>query len=137
MRQNKMVQTKEERKAKKREYDQSLRASVKRKENRNSKRLKVLKHYSKNLSNSDIPCCNCCGENSHLEFLSIDHIMGKKEMDTIKELVKIKYSSELIDIKLTRWIIKNNFPKYFQILCHNCNLSKGYYGNCPLEGKPH
>ena len=137
MRQNKMVQTKEERKAKKREYDQSLRASVKRKENRNSKRLKVLKHYSKNLSNSDIPCCNCCGENSHLEFLSIDHIMGKKEMDTIKELVKIKYSSKLIDIKLTRWIIKNNFPKYFQILCHNCNLSKGYYGNCPLEGKPH
>ena len=136
-----MVQTEEERIIAKRKaqkkYHQSSRAQMKSKENRESKRLKVLKHYSKNLSNSDIPCCNCCGENSNLKFLSIDHIIGKTEMDAIKELVKIKYSSKLRDIKLTRWIIKNNFPKGFQILCHNCNSAKGYYGNCPLEGKPH
>ena len=31
--------------------------------------------------------------------------------------------------------IKNNFPKGFQILCHNCNIAKGHYGKCPHEKK--
>jgi hypothetical protein len=25
----------------------------------------------------------------------------------------------------------NEFPDGFQVLCHNCNLAKGYYGECP------
>lgn len=29
------------------------------------------------------------------------------------------------------WIIKNKFPKKFQLLCHNCNQAIGYYGSCP------
>ena len=60
-----------------------------------SRRLKVLRHYSKSLSNSDIPCCRCCRLNEHTDFLAIDHILGKKEMDSIPELTKIGYSSEL------------------------------------------
>ena len=107
------------------------------KQRRDDKRLKVLQYYSKSLSNSDIPCCNCCGENYHIDFLAVDHILGKKEMDLMKEFVEIGYSSKLKDIRLSNWIINNNFPKCFQILCHNCNSAKGYYGNCPLEGKPH
>ena len=103
-------------------------------------RLKILQEYSKRHSKSDVPCCRCCGEHSHVDFLSIDHILGKKEMDLIPELVEMGYSSKLTDLKLSNWIIDNNFPEYFQILCHNCNTAKGLKDNnnkCPLEGKPH
>ena len=108
-----------------------------------SRRLKVLRHYSKSLSNSDIPCCRCCGLNEHTDFLAIDHILGKKEMDSIPELVKIGYSSEIEYHDLNKWIIKNKYLKdlqteYFQILCHNCNAAKAYprnKGKCPLENK--
>jgi hypothetical protein len=96
-------------------------------------RLKVLQYYSKHLSNSNIPCCNCCGEDSHIEFLTIDHIAGKQEMNTEPELKQLKYTSKLSGTSLVIWIKKNNFPKGFQILCHNCNQTKGYYGKCPHE----
>ena len=99
-------------------------------------RLKVLQYYSKQLSKSDIPCCRCCGENFHIDFLAVDHIAGKKEMDSEHELVKLGYSSLLGGKELVNWIIKNNFPDVFQILCHNCNVAKGYSKNknkCPHE----
>ena len=123
--------------AKNKEYKQTPEYSAKQKEFRNSKRLKVLKHYSQSLSNSDIPCCNCCGLNSHIGFLALDHIAGKRKMDSESELVQLGYDSNMHPDTLLQWLIDNKFPKGFQILCHNCNLAKGYYGNCPLEGKPH
>jgi len=100
----------------------------------------VLQHYSKNLSNSDIPCCNCCGLNSHLDFLALDHIAGKKKMDSEDELVKLGYSSKLENRVLIKWIIDNNFPKGFQVLCTGCNFAKGMKKNnneCPMKNKPH
>jgi len=105
---------------------------------RDKNRLKVLQYYSQRLSKSDIPCCRCCGLNRHITFLAIDHIAGKRKMDFEPELKKLKYSSELGG-GLVDWIIKNNFPKGFQILCHSCNHSKGHSNDnrCPLEGKPH
>ena len=99
-------------------------------------RLKVLLAYSKRHSNSNIPCCRCCGENSHIDFLAIDHVLGKKQMDSIPELVEIGYTSELKYKKLINWIIENNFPEGFQILCQNCNFAKGMKNNnniCPHE----
>jgi hypothetical protein len=124
-----LVQTDEERKAnQKKNRDKS--------ESREN-RLKVLQYYSKNLSHSDVPCCNCCGLNSHIEFLTIDHIAGRQEMDSEDKLKNLKYTPKLSGTALVIWIIKNNFPKGFQILCHNCNQTKGYYGKCPLENKPH
>jgi len=30
---------------------------------------------------------------------------------------------------LINWIIENNYPDGFQILCHNCNVAKGLIGN--------
>jgi len=98
-------------------------------------RLKVLQIYSKRLSNSDIPCCKCCNLNSHIGFLAIDHIAGRMEMDSIPELVKLGYTSKFSNNQLFLWIIKNNFPDGFQILCHNCNSAKGFYGKCPHERK--
>ena len=101
-----------------------------------SRRMKVLGHYSKSLSNSDIPCCHCCGFNGHTDFLAIDHILGRTQMTSIPELVKIGYSSKDEGHNLIDWILENDFPKYFQILCHNCNTAKGYprnNGKCPHE----
>ena len=120
-----MVQTDEERKASKKGLP--------------AIRLKVLQHYSKVLSNSDIPCCRCCGENSYTEFLDVDHIAGKKQMDSIPELVKLGYSSTKSGGGLHRWLIDNNYPDGFQILCKNCNgaKSKSKDNKCPMENKPH
>jgi superfamily II DNA/RNA helicase len=106
------------------------------KNERDTRRLIILKHYSKSISNSNIPCCNCCGENSHADFLAIDHIRGSKQMDLEPELKKLKYSSKLKGMNLHRWIIRNNFPDGFQILCSNCNFAKGMKKNnnqCPHE----
>jgi hypothetical protein len=97
------------------------------------RRAMVLLGYSRRHSNSNVPCCNCCGENSFVEFLAIDHIAGKYKMDSIPELVKIGYSSTLKDYRLIDWILEKDFPKGFQILCHNCNQAKGVYGKCPHE----
>ena len=36
----------------------------------------------------------------------------------IPELVEMGYSSKSNSGKLRKWIIDNNFPEYFQILCH-------------------
>ena len=102
----------------------------------NDNQLKILKHYSKLLSNSNTPCCNCCGENFHIDFLDVDHIVGKRQIDSEPELVKIGYSSKLEGIMLQSWIVRNNFPDGFQILCTNCNTAKGMKKNnnkCPHE----
>ena len=94
--------------------------------------MKVLRYYSKHLSKSDIPCCWCCRE-SHIEFLAIDHIAGRKQMDSELNLVKLGYSSDLISQRLVGWITRNNFPEGFRILCHNCNSAIAVYGKCPHE----
>ena len=108
-------------------------------------RLELYLEYSIRQSNSDIPCCRCCGQNSHTDFLEVDHIQGKKEMESIPELMKLGYSSTLDSQHLVNWIIRNNFlrdlqTEYFQILCCNCNKTKGMAKNnneCPMKGKPH
>ena len=125
-------------------YGQNPVRREKAKNTRTNNRLKVLQVLSKRLSNSDIPCCNCCGLNSHLDFLDVDHIQGKKQMDSIKELTDLDYSSELNNISILKWIKDNNYlsdlqTEYFQILCKNCNQAKGNSkdNKCPLENKPH
>jgi len=105
-------------------------------------RMDIFPHYSKIHSNSEVACCRCCGENSNMEFLAIDHVLGKKVMDSIPELIELGYSSTLKQTGLLNWIKNNNYlsnleTEYFQILCHNCNNSKGIFGKCPMKGKPH
>ena len=117
----------------KKKYAHSPITLARRKTIRDEIRLEVLQYYSKQHSKSDIPCCRCCGEKSHVDFLAIDHIAGRKEMDSEPELVKLGYSSLQRGRVLGHWIIENNFPKGFQILCHNCNVAKGHYGECPHE----
>ena len=79
-------------------------------------RLRVLIHYS-----GKPPFCKCCRE-ERIEFLSVDHTRGggRKHRKEIRGGAGSFY----------RWLEKNNFPEGFTILCHNCNLSKGFYGYC-------
>jgi hypothetical protein len=130
---SKKYESTEKGKTKRKKREQSPKYKSTKKETRNDKRLDILLFYSKRLSDSNIPCCNCCGENSHTDFLAVDHIAGKKQMDSESELVKLGYSSSKRGSTLHKWIKDNNFPYGFQILCHNCNQAKGYYGICPHE----
>ena len=101
-------------------------------ENQKTKYAAML-GYSKKISKK-IPTCNCCGV-SELDFLNIDHIKGKKEMMRDTYLLKIGYNSKRSGKGLNRWLINNNFPRGFQVLCFNCNVAKELYGKCPHKRK--
>ncbi len=81
-------------------------------------RHEVLCHYA----SAPTPNCSCCGE-SHYEFLAIDHINGGGT----------KHRKGRGAAMMAIWLKKNNFPEGFRVLCHNCNLSRGFYGFCPHE----
>lgn len=89
---------------------------VKMKRIREETRMRVLQHYSKGT-----PKCACCGE-SFLEFLAVDHIHGGGTQHR-KQIHRTTHRFSL-------WLIKNNFPDGFRILCHNCNFSYGHFGTC-------
>jgi hypothetical protein len=66
--------------------------------------------------------CVCCGE-SEYKFLAIDHING----GGLEERKKYRNSTSFM--KMLREL---GWPKdRYQILCHNCNCAKGFYGECP------
>src|SRR5712692_10341183 len=75
----------------------------------------VIEHYG--------GACACCGENTW-EFLAIDHIAG----GGVKHRRQIKRSS---GSSFYAWLYTNKFPEGYQVLCHNCNNAKGFYGHCP------
>jgi len=77
----------------------------------------VFKKYS-----GEVPKCACCGE-SNMKFLTIDHMIGKG-IDQRKE--------GIYGVTLITWLIKNDFPPGFQVLCFNCNCGKNVnHGVCP------
>ena len=69
--------------------------------------------------------CACCGE-THIEFLAIDHSNG----EGCKWRKEMKITGGLA---MYRWLINNNFPEGFRVLCHNCNQSMGMFGYCPHQ----
>lgn len=66
--------------------------------------------------------CACCGE-SQVLFLCLDHVENdgaahRKEQGT--------------GSKFMEWVVKNNYPQGFQVLCWNCNAGKHLNGGiCP------
>lgn len=66
--------------------------------------------------------CACCGEDEY-KFLALDHVNGGGN-----QLRKKTKGNSLLHY---RDAIHRNFPKDYQLLCHNCNLAKGFYGKCP------
>ncbi len=85
-----------------------------RKENRDKIKFQVFEKYGNK--------CTCCGERE-LVFLSINHISknGCKHR---------KNNPNMNGYYLYNWLQKKNYPKDFNILCHNCNFADGL-GVCP------
>lgn len=82
---------------------------------RDDNREAALQHYGDK--------CICCGEDEPY-FLAIDHTDG--DGNAHRKKIK-KYGSGFF-----KWLVDNNFPDGFQILCHNCNMGKHLNGGvCP------
>lgn len=84
-------------------------------------RESVLEHYGHK--------CSCCGE-SRSEFLALDHADGGGHKAR-EEKIHPKSGKALY-----KWIQERGYPDMFRLLCHNCNLSLGFYGYCPHGGVP-
>ena len=69
--------------------------------------LDVLNYYSDGM----MECGSC--EESHIEFLEIDHIHGGGSQH-----------KEDINVDLYRWLKTKGFPGGYQVLCSNCNTKK-------------
>lgn len=96
-------------------HNNSATCKEKMRQRNREQRERCLEHYGK--------ICACCGETRY-EFLSLDHENGGGG----------KHRKELGGgDRLCRWLIKNNFPAGFRVLCHNCNQAIGLYGYCPHE----
>lgn len=114
-RENNRLKLRERSRAYRKKYPEKIRASDRK--YHLTQRLRVLRYYSEN----DIKCA-CCGERE-LKFLALDHRDGNGS--------KHRRDTNAKGNQMYAWIIKNNFPPIFQVLCHNCNLAKGFYGSCP------
>ena len=83
------------------------------------------KAYNKRLRKEAIELyggkCACCGERV-IEFLAFDHINGNGKKHRGR-CGSSGFYKRLLDYK-------NSF---IRILCHNCNLSLGFYGYCPHD----
>lgn len=90
--------------------------------NKTKFRLEVLNHYS-----GGVIKCRCCGY-SGFPFMTIDHINGWRHL----------HKRRIGGISLIWWLRKHNYPQGFQVLCYNCNCSKGFFGQCghKFEWKP-
>jgi hypothetical protein len=82
---------------------------------KNKMKMLALNHYG-----GDPPKCACCGE-SHIEFLCLDHIDGGGG----------KHRRDNNISRMSVWVVQNNFPDGFRVLCVNCNHSLGIFGYCP------
>lgn len=84
----------------------------KRKNRRDKDRLQAITAYGGE--------CTCCGQ-KHIEFLQLDH----KNNDGAAHRKELKCGA------IYRWAIDNGYPDSLQVLCANCNFSRGIYGYCP------
>ena len=76
-------------------------------------KILVMNHYT-NSKNK----CSCCQEDD-ISVLTIDHINGGG-----------RQHGKEIGSHIYYWLIKNNFPEGYQVLCMNCNSVKEWKGSC-------
>ena len=69
--------------------------------------------------------CACCGE-SRFEFLALDHVEGGGVAERKAGLSTRQIAKRAIDA---------GFPPKYRVLCHNCNLARGFFGACPHESE--
>ena len=92
--------------------------AIQKKSREKSKEI-IINYYSKGKN-----CCDCCGETTK-EFLTLDHINN----DGTQERRKLNGGGH----HNYRFIIKNNFPPGYRIMCYNCNCGRARTINkiCP------
>lgn len=85
-------------------------------------KLTCFMHYSNGTNK-----CACCGESIY-EFLTIDHINNDGAEHR-------KHTNNYEGVSLYRWLVRNDFPEHFRVLCYNCNLgrAKSKTKTCPHE----
>jgi hypothetical protein len=76
-------------------------------------RVTVLDHYG--------GACACCGEATP-EFLTVDHVNNDGAQHRREGATNIY-----------RWLVRNDFPPGFQLLCWNCNAAKQFSSGCPHQ----
>jgi hypothetical protein len=81
-----------------------------------TRKCKVLNHYSHGEMRCMNPNCEVPGGVKDLDSLTVDHIHGGG-----KKHLKILYS---LGTNLYAWLIHENMPDGYQILCWNCNIRK-------------
>ena len=84
-------------------------------------REKVVNYYSGN-----DPKCARCGI-TDMDVLCIDHVNGNGNAH--RRSIGITSGAMFF-----QWLIKNNFPDGFQVLCANCNLKKRIEGGIKICG---
>ena len=96
------------------------------KEQHARRREDVLRGYG-----GDHPHCVCCGTDVK-EFLAVDHINGGGKLH-LKDICNGKPNN--YGNRYYVWLVKNNFPPGFQLLCHNCNFFKSAHKSkeCPCK----
>jgi len=88
---------------------------------RDKQKEKVYNHYW-------IGKCSCEGCNeTNKAFMCVDHVNGDGNKHRATADPKL---GMLTGWRMHIWLVKNDYPDGFQILCYNCNHSKSILGRC-------
>jgi hypothetical protein len=98
---------------------------IKTKEIHEKSRIKLKREVFEILGGSK---CSCCGE-KEFDFLSIDHKNNNGSKERKEKRLK-GGANFYVYVKNQK-----NPTEYYQVLCFNCNLAKGFYGKCPHNKK--
>jgi hypothetical protein len=99
---------------------QKYKESGRRRQLQNERKMRCYIAYS-----GDPPHCQCPGcDEYRFEFLSLDHI--NEDGSSQRDELGLNSSWDFY-----KWVEENNYPEGLQVLCYNCNLSKGFNGYCP------
>lgn len=90
--------------------------------NASKKRLEVKKEVFTRYGGA---ACRCCGE-SNIFFLSMDHVEGNGADHR---------RTGRVGNNIYSWLKRNNYPRGFQVLCHNCNHGRYLNGGACPHGK--
>ncbi len=113
--------------------DKRRKAALKYYHKNRDKQIMAMRRWHRNLITQVIEHyggkCTCCGE-TELLFLTLDHIDGQGAKH--RKQFGGRYSGR----KVYQWIIVQEYPKGFQVLCFNCNCGKARNNNvCPHNSK--
>jgi hypothetical protein len=111
-------------------YYQANKASLRPKENAYNREKRALVKDAVFVAYGGYVCA-CCGE-TEKAFLTLDHI----DNDGAANRRKIAGKRHAAGYWTYDWIVKNDYPVGFQILCMNCNFGKRMNkGVCPHQDR--